>query len=154
VRLVEEDNLLEPLLQPALGDLRPHVLRLVLRLFLEDPQLALAVFLGHVLLGHVQGRRRRDVKRDLAREVLEVVVLGDEVGLAINLDEHADLAVGMDVARDDALAGDAFASLRGLCLTLDAQDLDRLVHVAVGLGERLLAVHRSRAGALAQRLDV
>ena len=39
------------------------------------------------------------MQRDLAGELLEVVVAGDEVGLAVDLDQHADLAVGVDVAR-------------------------------------------------------
>ena len=44
----------------------------------------------------------------------EVVVAGDEVGLAVDLDEHADLAVGVDVGCDDALGGLALAALGGL----------------------------------------
>ena len=44
-----------------------------------------------------------DVQRDLLREILEVVGARDEVRLAVDLDQHADLAVVMDVARDQAL---------------------------------------------------
>src|SRR5918998_3041242 len=60
VRLVEEDDLLEPLAHAALGDPRAHVLGLVLGLLLEDPHLGLAHVVGHVLLGDVERRRRRD----------------------------------------------------------------------------------------------
>ena len=91
---------------------------------------------------------------DLAREVGEVVVPGDEVGLAVDLDERADLAVEVDVAARRALGRCALAALGGLGLALHAQQLDRLLGVAVGLLERLLAVHHPRAGALAQRLHV
>ena len=38
----------------------------------------------------------------LAHELLEVVGAGDEVGLAVDLDQHADLAAGVDVRADDA----------------------------------------------------
>src|SRR5215208_3957561 len=131
VRLLEQDDLLEPL-----------------------PQLGLLLVLGHVLLGHVADRRRGgDVQGDLAGERDEVVVAGHEVGVAVDLDEHADLAGAVDVGLDGALGRLAAAHLLGLYAEADAQQLDRLVHVAVGLGEGLLAGHHARAGALAQLLD-
>src|SRR3954451_12711270 len=83
VLLVQKHDLLQPLAQPALGDLRPHVLGLVGGLLLEDPQLAPALLLRHVLLRHVQRGGRRDVQGDVARELLEVVVARDEVRLAV-----------------------------------------------------------------------
>src|SRR3954467_14999398 len=85
VLLVQQHDLLEPLAQPALGDLRPNVLGLVRGLLLEDPQLALAVLLRHVVLGDVQRGGGRDVQGDVARELLEVVIARDEVGLAVDL---------------------------------------------------------------------
>src|SRR3954470_4078614 len=76
VLLVEQHDLLEPLAQPPLGDLRAHVLGLVGSLLLEDPQLTLAVLLGHLVLRDVLRRGGRDVQGDVARELLEVVVAG------------------------------------------------------------------------------
>jgi len=72
----------------------------------------------------------------------------------VDLHQHADLAAGVDVARHGALGRHAAAALGGLRLALHAQDLDRLVHVATGLGEGRLAVHHPGAGALAQHLTV
>src|SRR5918992_4370695 len=73
VRLVEEDDLLEPLAQLALGDPGAHVLGLVGGLLLEHPQLGLAGVLGDVLLGDVlRLRGRGDVQGDVARERHEV----------------------------------------------------------------------------------
>jgi hypothetical protein len=46
------------------------------------------------------------------------------------------------------------AALGGLGGALDAEQLDGLVEVAVGLVERLLAVHHAGAGELAELLDV
>src|SRR3712207_2152271 len=46
VLLVEQNDLGEPLAQAALGDLRAHVLGLVLSLLLVDAQLGLARLLG------------------------------------------------------------------------------------------------------------
>ena len=91
---------------------------------------------------------------DLAGELQEVVVARDEVGLALDLHHHADLAVRVDVGCDRALGRRAAAALGGGRLALDAEDLDGLVHVAAGLDEGALGVHHRRAGALAERLDV
>jgi hypothetical protein len=86
-----------------------------------------------------------------ADERLELLVLSDEVRLGINLDHgtagavhgHADQPLGRDPTR----------LLGGGGKTLGAQPVHRSFHVAVRLGQRLLAVHHARAGALAQFLD-
>src|SRR3954469_19474639 len=103
VRLVEQHVLLEPLAPAALDDLRARLLGLVLSLLLEDPLLGLAQLGRDLVLGHVLRRRGGDVQRDVTRELLEVGVLRDEVGLAVDLHEHADLARRVDVALDRAL---------------------------------------------------
>jgi hypothetical protein len=107
-----------------------------------------------------QRRQRGDVGRVPARhqrgEVLaeldEVVVLRDEVGFRVDLDDRAELAGAVDVDRDHALRGDAGSGLRGLVAQLDAQDLLGLGQVAAGLGQRLLALHHRRVGLVAQFL--
>src|SRR3954469_18090345 len=69
VLLVEQDDLLEPLPQLALDDLRPRLLGLVLRLLLEDAPLGVFLVVGHVLRGHVLGCGRRDVQRHVLDEI-------------------------------------------------------------------------------------
>src|SRR4051794_29073050 len=98
---------------------------------------------------------------DLAREVLEVVVERDEVRLALHLDQDADallLALAcpahVGVGRNDALRGAASATLCSGGCALLAEDLDRLLLVALGLLECLLDVHHRSAGALAKRLHL
>jgi len=83
----------------------------------------------------------------------EVVVLGDEVGLAVDFDHRAQLGVGGDVDADDAFGGHAGGSLGGLVAQLDAQDFFGLGHVASGFGQGLLALHHGCVGFLAQLLD-
>src|SRR5215213_4379214 len=68
VRLVEEDDLLVPLAQLALDDLRADVLGLVGGLLLEDLRLALAVLRRDLVLADVARRGGGDVERDLAGE--------------------------------------------------------------------------------------
>ena len=148
---------MRPLVELALDDLLDHVVGLALlaRLLLEHAALGLALVLGDLVGRDIAAALARcDVDRDLAGELLEVVVAGDEVGLALDLDQHADLAAGVDVGGDDALARCLARALRGRGLALDSQELDRLVGVAIGLLQRGLAVHHRRARALAQHLDV
>src|SRR5215204_344451 len=154
VGLVEQDDVLHPGLELALGDLRAHVLGLVGGLALEHAQLRLPVRIRDLLLGDVAGERAGgDVERDVAGEGHEVVVAGDEVGVAVDLDEHADLGVAVDVGLDRALGGLAAAHLLGLDAEADAQQLHGLVEVAVGLLEGLLALHHPRARPVAELLD-
>src|SRR5436190_3302721 len=158
VLLLEQRDLPGPLRELAVDDpLDDGVgLSLLARLRLEHEALGLPDLLGDLIRGHVRGRRRRpgDVDRHLPGELLKLVAPGDEIGLALHLDQHPHLSRGVDVRGDDALAGGPAASLGSRRLALDAEDLDRLLDVAAGLGERRLAVHDPGAGALAKRLDV
>jgi len=86
--------------------------------------------------------------RHFLRERLEVVVLGDEVGLAVDLHDRGKLRARRDVQADHALRGDAIRRLACLRAALDPQQLLGLGHVALRLGQRLLAFHHAepRAG--------
>ena len=79
----------------------------------------------HVLAADVPRIGGRDVQRQLLHERLEVVGARDEVGLAVHLDEHADLAAHVDVAADDALARGAARALGGRGEPLLAQQRRR-----------------------------
>src|SRR4051812_28229258 len=136
-RAVEDD---EPGQHQLLADAR--------RLGLAEGGALLPVVLG--------GQQRVDVGRLLLQhdveqtvgQLHEVGVLGDEVGLAVELEQRAVLA------DDDAVRGGALEALADVLGALDPQELDGLVVVAVGLGERLLAVHHAGAGGVAETLDV
>ncbi len=88
---------------------------------------------------------------DRAHELLELLVLGDEVGLRIDLDDGA--AIALDRDSDQPFGGGAAGLLGGGGETLGAKPVDRGFHVALGLAQSLLAVHHAGAGALAQFLD-
>src|SRR3954447_7886235 len=154
VLLLEQDDLLEPLADLALGGALARVLGDVGHLAGGDAQLLGAGVLGDLLLGDVERLGGGDVQRDVAGEGGEVLVARDEVGVAVELDEHADLAVGVDIGLHRALGGLAAGELGGTGDALLAQVGDRGVDVAGGLLERLLAIHHPRAGAVAQGLDV
>src|SRR5690606_20417107 len=81
----------------------------------------------------------------------EVVVLGHEVGFRVDLDQDR-LAAALG-GGDTAFGGDAAGLLVSLGQAGLAQRLGGSVDVAVALGERLLALHHSCAGAFAQFLD-
>src|SRR3954452_12538463 len=155
VRLLEQDDLLVPLAQLALGRLVTRLLGHVLELLGVDALLGLLGLFGHLVdRDPPDARRRRDVQGDVLRERDEVLVGGHEVGVAVDLDERAELAVGVDVGLDRALGRLAAGELADLVAHLDPDDLDGLVHVAAGLGQRGLAVHHPRAGLVAEGLDV
>src|SRR4051794_18714381 len=104
-------------------------------------------------LGGQQGRQvgrvllDRDLEKSLG-EGDEVAVLRDEVGLAVQLQQRAALA------HDDAVGRRALEALADVLGALDAHKLDRLVVLAIGLGEGLLGVHHAGAGGVTETLDV
>ena len=147
----------QPLRELAVDDPLEHVrgLSLLLGLRLEDPALGLDLGLRNLVGGHVANAGGAgDVDRHLAREGLEVLGAGDEVGLALNFDQDPDLASGVNVGGDDTLAGGPPLPLGRRGLPLDTQDLDRPLDIAVGLREGSLAVHDRRASAVSKRLDL
>src|SRR5690606_37184367 len=114
----------------------------------------------HRAAGRIGGRGERvDIgnaagERDLghvADEALELFVLGDEVGFAVDFDHRAAGSVGGDT--DQTFGGDAAGLLGSGGEALGAQPVDRRFNVAAILGQRLLAVHHAGAGAVAQFLD-
>src|SRR6185369_13414429 len=101
---------------------------------------------GDLVGGDVAGRGGGDVHAQVAHQRLEIVGASHEVGLAVDLDHHADLAPGVDVGTDQPVLGRAAGLLGGGREPLGAQQFDRFVHVALGLGEGLLAFHHAHAG--------
>src|SRR5699024_3346551 len=85
---------------------------------------------------------------NLVREVEELLVLSYEVGLSVDLDH------GITGDCDQALGCGALSALADVLGTLDTQDLDGLIEVALSLDECLLAVHHAGAGHLAELLDI
>ena len=108
-----------------------------------------------------QSRQSGDVGRilrgdqfgQLVHEADEVVVLGDEVGFAVDFDDGALLGVGGDEQTDQALSGDAGGGLAGLVAQLDAQDFLGASQIAFGFRQGLLAFHHGRVSLFAQFLD-
>src|SRR5215218_2549200 len=159
VRLVEQHDLLVEAVELALDDLLHDVGRLALGLGGVDLALLLEHVVGHVLAAQVRRVGDGDVQGDLVGESLELVGLGDEVGLAVELDEHAELGGqvrvrGVQVGVDDALGGAVAGPLLDAGLAGLAQDLLGPLEVAVGVLQRLLAVHHPCPGGVAEGLDL
>src|ERR1043166_1711198 len=100
-RLFHEAELLVVGVHLAVDDLVDHLRRLVLHLLLVDLAFAGDDLRRHVLAADVGRVRGRDMHRELLRQLLELVGPGDEVGLAVHLDENADLAAHVDVVADE-----------------------------------------------------
>ena len=89
----------------------------------------------------------------LADEAAEVLVLGDEVGLAVDLEHGAGAAVGADGGVDHAILGLAVGFFAGFGDAFFAQDVFGGGKVAIGFGERGLAVHHAGVGFFTEFLD-
>src|SRR5439155_19267435 len=153
--LLEQDHRLIPGVQLAGDDPLAHVLRLALCVLFVDPGLRVARIGGDVVATDIpHARGRRDLHGHGAGESNELVVVRHEVCVAVHLNQHPHLCAGVDVGLHGALGGGALAEVLDLLALLHAQDLDRLLHVPPRLGERPLAIHHARAGALAQRLHL
>ena len=99
------------------------------------------------------GSQPGDLDREVPDELLELLVAGDEVGLAVDLDEHADPAAGVDVAADRGPRGPRGRPSSRRPPGRAREQRDGRVDVAAGLLEGALAVHEPGAGQLAQLLD-
>ena len=93
---------------------------------------------------------RRDLHRDVFHQGLEIRALGEEVSLAIDLDQHAELAARMNVGPDRAFRSDAARALGGRGDAFLTQPYGGLFEVTLALGQRLFAIHYTRAGLLPQ----
>ena len=89
---------------------------------------------------------------NVADEFLKQLVLGNEIRLGVHFDERP--ANAFDSSADETFGGGPASLLGGSRKTLGAKPVDRGFHLAVVLGERLLAVHHAGAGALAQFLHI
>src|SRR6185437_12556079 len=120
--LLEQHDRLIPRVQLARDDFLAHVLGLVGGLLLVDARLGVARLGGNVVAADVfDGRRGGDLHGDRAREADEVVIVGDEVGVAVDLDQHADARAGVDVGLDSPLRRSALAEVLDLLALLQAQ---------------------------------
>src|SRR3990172_3924111 len=125
-----------------------HRLRLVTDERLGKKGQLVGVALGAVrdlLSGKVARVSGRDLQGYRLSEFAEVLRAGDEIRLAVYLDQRAEAAVVVNVRLHDA-----FRLLGGHGEALRAQDLLRLIEIAPGLFERVLAVEHAGAGQLAQ----
>src|SRR6185369_15014288 len=145
--LVHETHRLEVLLDLPGEDLLDHRLGLLLLPELDplDLLLPLEQLNGDLLAADELGAERGDVEGEIADQGLEILVPGHEVGLAVHLDQDANLAV-VDVGAHEALRGGA-PGLLGLAGDARLPEpLLGLREVAAGLGERFLAVHHPGSG--------
>ena len=93
------------------------------------------------------------MKGDVLDELAKDVVLGDEIGFAVDFNQDADLALQMNIGGDDALPGHARRLLAGAGDAFLAEEFLGLDHVAARLIECPLAIHHSRVGLFAKFFD-
>ena len=107
----------------------------------------------HLGTGDIERMRGGDVKGDVLHEVAEVVVLGDKVGFAVDLDEDADLALHVNVGGDRSFFGGAVGFLAGAGDAFFTKEFFGGGEVPTGFGEGFFAIHHSRVGFFAEFFD-
>jgi hypothetical protein len=112
----------------------------------------LSTFSG--LPGDDQGVLRGDVHRDVPGERLELLGPRNEVGLAVDLDEHGELGPRMYVGHHKPVACRTVGLLGGLEHAALPQVFDRFLDVAAGRGQCGLAVHHACAGLVPELHDL
>jgi len=90
---------------------------------------------------------------DVGSHPLEQLGLRDEVGLAVQL--HQDPGAGaVERGRDQAVGRRPGGPLGHVLDALEPQQLDRLVELAIRVGQRVLAIHHPCAGSVAKPLHI
>src|SRR6267143_1248064 len=151
--LFEQTDRAVKFVELSIDNFLSHVRRLAFHLRLVDFALGLNQFSGHVLTAHVERVRRRDVQRDVFDEAAEIFVLGHEIGLAIDFNQHANFALQMNIRGDDALLGHARRLLARARDSFGSQNRFRFGEVATGFGQSAFAIHHSRVRFFAELLD-
>src|SRR3954470_10686996 len=151
-RLIKQAHFLVELRPLAFDDFLDNLRSFASRRSLRavDFLLALVVLRRDILTADVLRIGCCDVHRDVVQQLFEIVSAGNEVALAIELEQHSDLAASMDIARHRPFicASRSFLASRGYPLL--AQNNHRLLDVAVRLGKSILAVANGGAGLVAQ----
>src|SRR5581483_2846762 len=123
-RLLVEADLFVILVQPSLDDLVHHLLRLAFtqRAGAIDLFLAGQRFRRNILAADELRIGGSHLHGQILHQLLKIRGARDEIGLAVHLDENADLRSLVNVGTDDALFGDARRLLRRGSDALLAQD--------------------------------
>src|ERR1700722_5839943 len=155
-RLIKQANLFIKLAHLAFHDLLDHLGRFSRGRGLGPVNilLPLQVLGGHVLTPNVPWVGGRDVHGDVLEQLLEILRAGDEIALAIDFNQHTDLAPGMNVGANGPFAGTPRSLLGCRCHSPLAQDHNRLFQIALGFLERVAAIHHRRAGLFPELLDL
>ena len=111
---------------------------------------------GALTLGELRSEKRLNVSglvcdyglENVLNELLEGCVLSNEVGLGVNLNDSGGVADGHNV--NETLSSDTVSLLCGSSHALLTKELNSSLEVAVGCGERVLAVHHTAAGLLSE----
>ena len=89
---------------------------------------------------------------NLRTQLTELLVARSKVCLTVDLDNRTNLCICREVRRYSTLGSNATSLLLRLRNALLAQIINCLLHIAVRLCERLLAVHHTSARTLTQFL--
>src|SRR2546423_2926969 len=151
--LLEQANRAIEFLELAFHNFVRYVGGLALHLRLVDLALGFNEIAGNVSLADVQRMSRGDMQRDVFNKLPEILVSGDKIGFTIDLDEHTDFSLQMNVGGDDAFLCRTRRLFRGARDTFGAQDRFSFFEIASTLDKSALAVHETGIGFFAELLN-
>jgi hypothetical protein len=96
---------------------------------------------------------RGDVHGHIVAEQLEGIGAGHEIAFAIDFDDHADFAAGMNVVADEAFGGFARGLFGRGGLAFLAKDVNGLLNVAGGFHQSGAAITETSGREFSQFLD-
>ncbi|EKD40928.1 MAG: hypothetical protein ACD_74C00120G0001, partial [uncultured bacterium] len=101
-------------------------------------------------LGRGSGTALCHMQGDVLGELDKGVAFSNKIGLAVNLDHHAQFAVGLNERFHQAFAGCPAGTLLGNSQPFLPEQIDGFFHVAAGFGQGFLAIHHARVGFVAE----
>src|ERR1700677_4053186 len=141
--LIEQANFFIKLAHLAFNDLIDYLGRLTRgrSLGAVDVLLPLQILGGDVLAANIARISGRDMHRDVLQQLLKILRPGNKVALAVDFDQHTDLAAGMNVGADSPFGSATRCLLRSRRHALLTQNNDRLVQITLGFLKRVAAIH-------------
>src|SRR4051794_11060795 len=97
--LLEQANRAIEFLELTFHNFVGYVSGLALHLRLIDLTLSFDEIAGNISLADVQGMSRGDMQRDVFNKLAEILVSGHKIGFTIDLDEHSDFSLQMNIRR-------------------------------------------------------
>src|SRR5581483_8215365 len=141
--LLEQANRAVKLLEFSLDNFVSNILGFAFHLRLVDFAFRFDEITGHIASADIERVCRRNVQGDVFHKLAKDLVSGHEIGLTINLDQHSNLPLEVNVRSHHSFFCRARRLFSSAGNSLGAQDRFRFLQIAAALHKSTLAIHKS-----------